>query len=396
MIRVGFIFNENICYWNGGINYYRNLIKILLDSKKFTPVIFCPNSIYNEVRNRFDNIEIVTTEIIANSSVIGKIRKLIMYMCGRVPFLDGLLKRNHIDVVSHSTSIPMDKKCSCPSCNWIPDFQQHHLPDYFSKKRKRRQYYVNSLLIKNSSKIIVSSYDAKDDLMRFYPFTNEKKIEVLQFSVPPKENILYSEDILKNYSVEKNKYYMVSNQFWAHKNHMVVLKAAKKLLEKEGMIPFKIVATGKKFDPRYPQYFEKIKRYIEENKLGQYFICTGEISYIDVMALQTYSIAIIQPSLFEGWNTTVEECKQIGKKIILSDIDIHREQNPDNVEYFDPFDVNRLTEILTDIYVKYSNDKENEEKEMALNKQNNRWNEFSLSYITILNKTLKYGNRYKK
>ena len=39
------------------------------------------------------------------------------------------------------------------------------------------------------------------------------------------------------------------------------------------------------------------------------------------------SISIIQPSLFEGWSTIVEESRSIGKLIILSDLEVHKEQN---------------------------------------------------------------------
>ena len=39
------------------------------------------------------------------------------------------------------------------------------------------------------------------------------------------------------------------------------------------------------------------------------------------------SLAVIQPSLFEGWSTIVEESRSIGKNIIISDLDVHKEQN---------------------------------------------------------------------
>jgi glycosyltransferase involved in cell wall biosynthesis len=44
----------------------------------------------------------------------------------------------------------------------------------------------------------------------------------------------------------------------------------------------------------------------------------------------------LQPSLFEGWSTTVEEAKSLGKKLLLSDIAVHREQNPPESVFFDP------------------------------------------------------------
>ena len=45
-------------------------------------------------------------------------------------------------------------------------------------------------------------------------------------------------------------------------------------------------------------------------------------------------IAIIQPSLFEGWSTIVEESRSIGKNIILSDLEVHKEQNYCNSIFF--------------------------------------------------------------
>lgn len=44
--------------------------------------------------------------------------------------------------------------------------------------------------------------------------------------------------------------------------------------------------------------------------------------------LMKHAIAIINPSLFEGGSTTVEEAKSLLKVIILSGIPVHREQNP--------------------------------------------------------------------
>ena len=46
------------------------------------------------------------------------------------------------------------------------------------------------------------------------------------------------------------------------------------------------------------------------------------------------SISIIQPSLFEGWSTIVEEARSIGKNIILSDLEVHKEQNYSNSIFF--------------------------------------------------------------
>ncbi len=38
------------------------------------------------------------------------------------------------------------------------------------------------------------------------------------------------------------------------------------------------------------------------------------------------STALINPSQFEGWSTTVEEAKSLGVKMLLSDLEVHKEQ----------------------------------------------------------------------
>jgi glycosyltransferase involved in cell wall biosynthesis len=56
--------------------------------------------------------------------------------------------------------------------------------------------------------------------------------------------------------------------------------------------------------------------------------------------------AVINPSLFEGWSTTVEEAKSLGKQAIVSDLPVHREQAPLRCMYFDPRDPEKLADAL--------------------------------------------------
>ena len=49
-----------------------------------------------------------------------------------------------------------------------------------------------------------------------------------------------------------------------------------------------------------------------------------------------HALAVLQPSTFEGWSTSVEESKAMAKRIILSNIDVHVEQAPKRGIYFPP------------------------------------------------------------
>ena len=61
-------------------------------------------------------------------------------------------------------------------------------------------------------------------------------------------------------------------------------------------------------------------------------------------------MAVLNPSRFEGWSSTVEEAKSIGKPVILFRIGVHIEQNPPNGRYFDPDDAEGLASIMADLW----------------------------------------------
>jgi hypothetical protein len=51
------------------------------------------------------------------------------------------------------------------------------------------------------------------------------------------------------------------------------------------------------------------------------------------------SIGMLQPSAFEGWSTVVEDAKTLGKTILASSIEVHREQlGPLHPHYLDVAD----------------------------------------------------------
>ena len=64
--------------------------------------------------------------------------------------------------------------------------------------------------------------------------------------------------------------------------------------------------------------------------------------------LQETILSVINPSWFKGWSSSVEECKSMGKNMVLSDIPVHQEQNPPGSFYFNPHDSNELAQILSD------------------------------------------------
>ena len=171
------------------------------------------------------------------------------------------------------------------------------------------------------------------------------RFEVLPFvaTVPSLGSLVSLEDLERRYGF-RGRYYFLPNQFWAHKNHAVVLEALA-LLKAQGH-NFLVLATGNTNDYRQPDHYAALTRRVAELGIGDMFRPLGLVPYQDIMSLLRWSVALINPSLFEGWSTTVEEAKSMGKTVILSDIPTHREQSPERGKYFSPKSPDQLAALL--------------------------------------------------
>jgi glycosyltransferase involved in cell wall biosynthesis len=111
-----------------------------------------------------------------------------------------------------------------------------------------------------------------------------------------------------------------------------------------------VLATGNTKDSRQADYFDQLMALVRQNNVEDCFRVLGIVPLPDLVALMKNSLAVINPSLFEGWSTTVEEAKLFGKTVLLSDIAVHREQRPVNGIYFDPSDPAALAQQLKRVW----------------------------------------------
>ena len=151
--------------------------------------------------------------------------------------------------------------------------------------------------------------------------------------------------ILRQYSL--NKYVYIPNQFWQHKNHIVVLKAIEKIFKNNELKEFKFVFTGELSDYRNPEYIKKIGKLMGEDIFLERVLNLGFVKREEQLVIMKNAELIIQPSLFEGWGTVLEDAKVLDKKILLSDIPVHREQMNENCFLFNPYDPEELRLLIT-------------------------------------------------
>lgn len=227
---------------------------------------------------------------------------------------------------------------------WVADFQEHFSPEFFSadaiEGRKRNQMEIQG----SSEHLILSSQNAAEHFKSLYP-GHTVKVHVLPFAVthPAYRNLAIG-FLLKKFDLP-DIYFLCPNQFWKHKNQLTVIKAVHRL--KDNGINITVAFTGNTADLRNPEYFTELNTYVQQNKLTANIRFLGFIKREEQLQLMNNAVAIIQPSLFEGWSTVVEDAKSMNKALIVSDIEVHREQLVDSsARFFVPLNVEDLAAKL--------------------------------------------------
>ena len=375
--RVGLVYSydEN---WVAGSYYILNIIHALnsVEDNLKPKVILLTDSLQNfeklKSETAYSYLELCTLPFKANYNILERgLNKL-----SKIVFNKRIIKKP-IKFPKLDFLYPQQIKGlsdNLKKVNWIPDFQEEHLPHFFSEEEiKKRKEHQKTILV-NSDIAVFSSLDAEKDFERLYPKSKAQQF-VLPFAVThpdfSNENI---KDLLVKYNLPQ-EYFFASNQFWAHKNHIVILKAVK-LLKDKG-VDVVVAFSGKERDYRNLDNFNLLKTYINNNKLEDNIKFLGFIDRTEQLCLLKGSIAIIQPSLFEGWSTVVEDAKALNKFIILSNLAVHQEQINENVDFFEPNKEEVLAEAIEKCYNKRpKNIDTNYEEDI---------NEFAIRFLDLIN-----------
>ena len=199
-------------------------------------------------------------------------------------------------------------------------------------------------MMKNSTDLVLSSHDAYEDMKKFYKVPERLNIHIYHFvSIIDDLQSVNIEELLVKYKLPST-YFLISNQFHKHKNHKVAFEAVAKL-KKEG-IKVNIAITGRFPDASDSPYMTELHQIPDENQLRDQIIMLGIIPRNDQLQLMRHSQAVLQPSLFEGWSTVIEDARSLQVPVIAANLGVNMEQLKETGTYFDPHNVDELVEIL--------------------------------------------------
>ncbi|HMG81509.1 MAG TPA: glycosyltransferase family 1 protein [Ferruginibacter sp.] len=219
--------------------------------------------------------------------------------------------------------------------------------------------YVSRWKIKHACKkadaVIAISQQTKDDIIQFYGI-DEKKISICYQSCNPIfQRVVGGEEksiVKKRYHLP-DQYFLFVSSITARKNLIAICKAMV-LLKDKVTIPLVIIGNGKKEK-------EDAKKLMEANGIGDRLIFLNEMPQSkelnfttaeDFPAIYQQALALIYPSIFEGFGAPLLEALCSGLPVLSSDASCLPEVAGDAALYFSPHDHEALAthmfQIATD------------------------------------------------
>jgi len=309
-------------YWHGGVSYIEALVKSIIALPRIErPEIFLviTNNViaqldyYQQLLAYFDGIILLSPAPPAKDLE----ERLGQSLTWRQSY-DELFTLIDFYYPVNSDIMPYPQAIS-----WIPDFQHKYLPDFFSEYEYKAREEQFKKIATNAKLVVFNSRDVESDFKKYYP-TSTAQTCVLPAACLP-EDAWYTPDpseVQAKYNLPE-RFILCSNQFWVHKNHLALFRAIA-LIKSSGQ-NVHLVCTGATEDYRAPTYFNYLCNEITQLKIDDSVTILGLIPREDQIQLIRRCLFVVQPSLFEGLSLIVQECQALGKPLVLSDLEIHRQ-----------------------------------------------------------------------
>ncbi|HEY6142132.1 MAG TPA: glycosyltransferase [Flavobacterium sp.] len=346
------ILTDQFINWGGGIDFIRLILNGISSineqgNNEININVYVPNQsvfkikIKNRVKvitNKLFNKKYQLQNVIPKKSFVDTFKNTddninVYYYNNTESDLTKMVVNHNIDFIL-PVFMPLSSSFPKAWAGYIYDFQHKYYPEFFSEgERNERDRHFSSML-HQAKTVIVNAKSVKNDIEKFIGQT-KARIVILPFCPVLNLDFFEMNINLDKYNLPK-KYFMISNQFWKHKDHVTAFKAFRLFLDQTGNRDVCLVCTGQTEDSRFPDYFVSLKSLILDLNLENEILILGYIPKLDQLQILKNCIGIIQPTLFEGGpgGGAVYESVAYGISSIVSDIPVNKELDDETVTFF--------------------------------------------------------------
>lgn len=341
--KIGFVVSKIDPRIGGGYTFTNNLVNSLLtfSDQKTEFVFFVTDKNHKKLSTKTLEKKII---YIGKSRIL---RKLIFisegifpsfaFWIGQLSKLEKKVKKEKIDFLFYLGSTPLFSTCPYGVIVWD---LQHRTHPWFPELQKNGEWFKRERLLASilprASLIITGTEVGKNQIKNFYGVQDD--IICIIKHPTPKVNV---SDLEVPRRADENRFiFFYPAQFWAHKNHIIILEAVKKINEIK-KYNFEVLFSGS--DQGNLKY---ISSQVRKLGLEDNIKFLGFVSQHELNSIYKNIDALIYPSVSGPENLPPLEALAWGKPVFYSDFPGAREQLQDSVFYFDPLDSDELSKLL--------------------------------------------------
>lgn len=334
--------------WRGGLNYQRTLLQALAGplANRFETLLFVSRdqlAVAKEVFAEFLPEKLVVDDR-AEGAGTGR-RAIKALVKGADTAAAAMMAEHGVDIVFENARF-LGSRFPLPAISWMPDFQHRALPHLFTRYGWWKRDIGFRAQTTGRRVVMLSSETARRDCENYYSASRGRTAVVRFAPSLDTETILARRGEVRATHEVPEHFFFMPNQFWTHKNQTIVVEALE-IIQTRGQLKKvpPVILSGPVSDNRKVSFFDALMDRVRDQGLALWFRHLGLIPMPDVLSLNAAARAVLNPSFFEGWASSVEEAKALGSPMILSDIDVHREQAPD-ARFFAPDDAVKLADMM--------------------------------------------------
>ncbi len=220
----------------------------------------------------------------------------------------------------------------------------HDLSFLYNRSWFSKTYYwwyklMTPLAIRTSKAIITVSHFSKQEILRFYPFIQEHKINVVYCGLDT--NRFHPQETA---SPADHRFALAVSSLDPRKNFMMLIRAFK------GIKDCQLYIVG-----NHHRVFSQQEEWNTESENNHFL---GRVGDEELLRLYNQAECLLFPSIYEGFGLPLLEAMACGCPVLASDIPVFKEVCGDAARYFNPYD----SQNIKDTIINYINDKEHQKE----------------------------------
>jgi glycosyltransferase involved in cell wall biosynthesis len=230
-------------------------------------------------------------------------------------------------------TMPFYHDPTIPTVSIVYDLQYLHYPRFFDEEDRWARARNFGEACRLSSRVVCISEFVRKTVLENSDLPPERVVTIPirlagRLSKPKAET---RQAALASFRLSENGFFFYPANFWAHKNHRMLLTAYGMYRARNPRSPFKLVCTGSAVDR-----MSTLTEAVLQMGLGAWVCLPGFLTEMDFAALFASCYALVFPSLYEGFGMPVLEAMTMGKPVLCSDVTSLPEVAGNAALYFSP------------------------------------------------------------